>query len=128
MYKKFDKDFLLEDRFKQLLQFAVDEALTYNEVLGEGLTKRYQFYCLLLAFIHIRHPIEQLQALYHSDGTGGTNAQNIRENLSRLAEAANTGAANGDPGLQTFLAASAKTTDRKEQREVRFKAFCNAIA
>lgn len=128
MYKKFDKDFLSEDRFKQLLQFSVDEVLTYREVLGEGLTKRYQFYCLLLAFIHIRHPIEQLQAVYPSDGSGGTNTQSIRENLSRLAEAANTGVANGDPELQTFLAASAKTTDRKEQREVRFKAFCNAIA
>lgn len=128
MYKKFDKDFLFEERFKHLLQFAIDEALTYRDVLGEGLTKRYQFYCLLLAFIHIKHPLDQLQMLFPSDGSGGTNVQNIRENLSRLAEAANTGVTHGDPELQAFVAASAKTTDRKEQREVRFKAFCNAIA
>ena len=116
-----------ENRFKYLVQFAIDEALTYREVLGESLTKRYQFYCLLLAFIHVKHPIEQLQALFPSDVSGGANAQSIRENLSRLAEVATTGVTDGDLGLQAFVAASAKTTDRKEQREVRFKTFCNAI-
>lgn len=128
MYKKFDKEFLPEEQFKLSLQFAIDQALTYKDALGEGLTKRYQFYCLLLAFVHVRFPIAQLQGLFQSDGKGGENAQNIRENLSRLAEAASSGTTNGDPDLQAFVAASAKTTDRKEQREVRFKAFCNAIA
>lgn len=127
MYKKFDKDFLPEEQFKRSLQFAIDQALTYKDALGEGLTKRYQFYCLLLAFIHIRFPIAQLQSLFQSDGKGGENPQSIRENLSRLAEAASSGATNGDPDLQAFVAASAKTTDRKEQREIRFKAFCNAM-
>ncbi len=128
LYKKFDKDFLSEEKFKNLLQYGVDQAIAYREALGEGLTKRYQFYCLLLAFIHIRHPIAHLQILFQSNGNGGRDAQSIRENLSRLAETASTGVANGDPELQAFVAASSKTTDRKEQREVRFKAFCNALA
>jgi Protein of unknown function DUF262 len=128
LYKKFDKDFLSEENYKNLLQYGIDQAIAYREALGEGLTKRYQFYCLLLAFIHIKHPIEHLQTLYQSNGNGGRDAQSIRENLSRLAEAASTGVTNGDPDLQTFVAASSKTTDRKEQREVRFKAFCNALA
>ena len=128
MYKKFDKDFLPEEKFKNSLQFAIDQALTYKEILGDGLIKRYQFYCLLLAFIHIRNPIEPLQILFYSNGSGGKNSQMVRENLSRLAEAANSGTTSSDPEITAFITASAKTTDRKEPREVRFKAFCNAIA
>ena len=128
LYKKFDKDFLFEEHFKQQIQFAIDKALTYKDVLGDGLTKRYQFYCLLLAFIHVKFPIDQLQRLFQSDSSGEKDAQSIREGLSKLAEAADTGNTYGDPNLIAFIAASSKTTDRKEQREVRFKAFCNAIA
>ncbi|HEY5582301.1 MAG TPA: DUF262 domain-containing protein [Rhodoferax sp.] len=128
IYKKYDKDFLPEDQYRSFLQSAIDQALTHRDVLGEGLTKRYQFYCLLLAFIHVKNPIEKLQPVFQSDGNGGMDTQRIRENLSRLAEVASTGNAYGDPELQAFVAASAKTTDRKEQRETRFKAFCRAIA
>jgi len=128
LYKKFDKDFLLEDKFKNLIQYGVDQSIAYKEALGEGLTKRYQFYCLLLAFIHMRYPIESLQMLYRSNGNSCQDTQSVRENLSRLAEAASTGVKNGDSEMQIFVAASSKTTDRKEQREVRFKAFCNALA
>lgn len=127
LYKKFDKDFPSEEKFKNLLQYGIDQAIAYRDVLGEGLTKRYQFYCLLLAFIHVRYPIERLQMLHHSNGNSSLDVQSIRENLSRLTEAVSTGVKNGDPELQSFVLASSKTTDRKEQREVRFKAFCNAL-
>ena len=128
LYKKFDKDFVDEEQFKVLLQFAIDQALIYKDALGDSLIKRYQFYCLLLAFIHVRFPVAQLQVHFQSDGSGGRNAQSIREKLSSLAEAAASGVKGRESDFQSFVTASAKTTDRKEQREVRFKAFCNAIA
>lgn len=128
IYKKYDKDFAIEDQFKASLEFAIDQAMTYRDVLGEELTKRYQFYCLLLAFIHMSNPNEKLQPIFQSNGARARDVQRTRENLSRLAEAANTGNADGDLNLQAFITASAKTTDRKEQREIRFKAFCEAMA
>lgn len=127
IYKKYDNEFLTEEQFRGSLEFAIDQALTYKDVLGDELTKRYQFYCLLLAFIHVSNPNEKLQAVFQSNGVGGTDVQHIRERLSRLAEAASSGNANGDLELQEFISASAKTTDRKEQRETRFKAFCRAM-
>ena len=98
LYKKFDKDFPSEDNFKHQLQYAFDEAIFYREVLGEGLVKKYQFYCLLLAFIHTKFPIPRLQEIFYSNGVVQKNQQSVRENLSKLAEVAATGVAAGDDG------------------------------
>jgi len=127
IYKKFDKDFPIEEQLKSSIQYGIDQTIAYKEALGEGLTKKYQFYCLLLAFIHSKNPFEALQDTFFSTGTAIQSPQSVKEKLSRLSEVAGSGRTDGDPELQSFLTASEKTTDKKIQREVRFKAFCNAI-
>lgn len=127
LYKKYDESFDTENYFRDSLKYAIDQAIAYRDVLGEELTKRYQFYCLLLAFIHKSNPNPKLQDVWTSDGTGIADPQRTKEKLGRLAEAVATDNDLGNEELSSFISASAKTTDRKEQREKRFKAFCNAL-
>lgn len=127
IYKKYDLEFATEEQFRVTLESSIDQAMIFRDALGEDLTKRYQFYCLLLAFMHTAQVNEKLQPVFQSEGKGVRNPQRTRENLSRLAEAVNTGNAMGNMELQSFITASSKTTDRKEQREIRFRAFCSAI-
>ena len=81
IYKKYDNEFINEEHFRNSLEYAIDQTMIYRDVLGDGLTKRYQFYCLLLAFIHVKKPIQQLQSVFFSDGSRCNNVQKIRENL-----------------------------------------------
>jgi Protein of unknown function DUF262 len=127
IYKKYDANFLLEQEFGESLRFAIDQALVFRDALGEELMKKYQFYCVLLAFIHNKKSVPVFENICHSSSKGITDIQKTRENLSRLAEAATTGIDQGDPLLRQFINASAKTTDRKEQRAIRFAALCNAL-
>lgn len=128
IYKDFDTNFATEAHLGNSIRIGIDKTIEYKDVIGEELAKKYQFYCLALAFAHIEHPLPSCQQLFHSDGNGIANPQTARENLARLAEAAASKNANGDPQLAEFITASSKTTDRKEQREIRFKAFCNALS
>lgn len=128
IYKKYDDTFVTENQLRNSIEAAFDVALKFRDVLGEELTKRYQFYCLILAIIHISSVNPHLQHVFQSAGAGMTDVQEVRENLSKLAEAVGTGNDNGDDNLRIFIAASAKTTDRKEQREKRFRVFCAALS
>jgi hypothetical protein len=127
LYEQFDENFPVEAEYESRIADGINDVLEFREVLGDELIKKYQLYCLILAFAHARRPIESLQNVYQSRGNGIRDTQATREALSRLAEAAATGDDGGSPALREFIDSSSKTTDRQVPRAKRFKSLCEAI-
>lgn len=127
IYKKFDESFDEEDLYRRNLSHAIDQVIFFKDQLGESLIKKYQLYCIILAFIHIKNPIKSLQPIYTSQGLGITNIERTREKLSYLSEAVTTGKWGDSKSVKDFIENSAKTTDREKQRKSRFKILCESI-
>lgn len=128
LYKSFDANFTEETLFDESISRAMNQVLFYRDQLGDELIKKYQLYCIILAFIHLAHPIDALQNIFLSNGQGIPNPQRARENLSVLAETVATGDHKNIQSLKDFIENSAKTTDRQTQRSNRFRIICEAIS
>lgn len=128
IYRDFDQNFPEENIYASSLELAFNEVIRFRDYLGDELLKKYQLYCLMLAFIHVNMPIPALQSVFHSDGLGVQDEARVAERLSRIAEALASGGDGGDAGLVEYLANSSKTTDRKIQRESRFRLLCEALS
>jgi hypothetical protein len=128
LYRSFDETFPAERLYAQRISEGIDKVLLFRDELGDELTKKFQLYCIILSFIHIEHPIDSLQVLYESHGTGIPDMARARERLSRLCEAVATGEDGGSAMLRAFIENSAKTTDRQVQRSERFAIICNSLS
>lgn len=127
LYKMYDAQFPAEDEYARNIELAFNQAILYRDALGDDLIKKYQLYCLMLAFIHLHHPIEALQEVFPSHGLGTADFNVVVERLGNIADALATGASD-DEAISAFIENSASTTDRKAQREVRFRVLCEALS
>lgn len=127
LYEQFDENFPVEVEYESRIVDGMNDVIAFRDALGDELIKKYQLYCLVLAFAHVRRPIGSLQSIYHSHGNGIRDNQSTREMLSRLAEAAATGDDGGSVVLREFIDSSSKTTDRQAPRSRRFRILCEAI-
>jgi len=129
IYKIYDENFPIERQLSDQLQSSFNLLIELDKTneIGEELTKKYQLYCLLLALIHIRTPIEALQDVYKVESVQDLNIQRASEELSILSEALASKNDRGDSRLRNFILNSSKTTDRQLQRKARFIVICEAL-
>ncbi len=127
IYRMFDVKFDKEDSYSKKISYGINKVIYFRDQLGDDLIKKYQLYCLILALIHIKYPIESLQSVYFSHGHGITDIARAKENLSLLSEAVATENGGGSETFKTFIENSTKTTDREKQRKSRFKILCESI-
>jgi hypothetical protein len=120
LYREFDPGFAEEPAYAARFEEGFNTVLQFRDALTPELTKKYQLYIVLLAFCHKIRPVDSLNALAVSDGRGIQDIEITTFDLSALAEALSTGQTEREE-FRTYLANSAKTTDRLIQRQERFK-------
>ena len=126
LYIKYNTAFAGEEELKAVLSDAIATLSLYDAIPSSPLAKPYNFYSLLLAMIHVRHPQDALNSdLEHATGQLVADDK-VDQNLSRLADALED-ADNPPAGLEGFVAAASEKTNVKAQRQTRFNWFYRAL-
>lgn len=126
LYTEFDPSFDDEPVYAQRFEEGFNAVMRLRDAVVPELTKKYQLYTLLLAFCHKLRPIAPLNSLVESDGQGIQDPERTAFELSALSEALSSGTSERED-FRSYLANSAKTTDRLSQRQERFKVLFGLI-
>lgn len=126
LYKEFDREFEAGREIEKLLTDALARAASWQDLLNGPITKPYQLYSLLLAIIHVTHPIPALDPVFASPRLQEVNDQDAVRNLSALGTAIDIESLTTE--FAPFIEASTSKTNVKAQREIRFQWFCRALA
>lgn len=123
LYKDKDTEFPekpdLEARFTDIF----DNILQWESIHNTALLTAYNFYSLGLAVTHTSEPISVFETLMPHQQRREVDV--ILANLGALAAALEE--ATAAEGLQEFVEACSKATNRLNQRQARFKWFCRAL-
>jgi hypothetical protein len=125
LYKQFDETFSERKAIEPRVRGAMQTVLEMEEIHESPLIKPHLLYSLLLAIIHVSHPVEQLQRVQLVKTARHIHPKRSIPQLSILSEALETDEPNSE--LREFVDASAQKTNVKEQREVRFRWFVKAL-
>jgi hypothetical protein len=125
LYRDRDMSFPEESLFEEQIDEALTTILKWDELHGSALMKPYEMYALILAFIHMRHRIANLQGLYRSPKRPKFSRALVVANLSAMAEALSE--PETPSKFDDFVDASAERTNSREQRETRFEWMCRAL-
>lgn len=125
LYEKFDVDFKQEDEFKGMLVEAFDYILSWQEIHNTALMKHYVVHSLILAIMHVEHNIPTLTPVQKGGSRLAERGQ-ILTNLSQLSEALDN-PESAPKKFADFISASVDRTNVRQQREVRFRWFCEAL-
>jgi hypothetical protein len=90
VYRNHDKpeDFPNEEQaeLERRLRTALDELFGWHDLYDTPLMKPHQVYSLVLALMHMREPLTQLQGIYEGDDAQIADEDVVLVNLTRLAE------------------------------------------
>jgi hypothetical protein len=125
IYKENETEFPLEAELRQRLESAFQAAAGWEDLHGGPLMRSYNAYSLLLAKSHRDSAIGSLNNLYRFSAKKPFDEQLAITNLTYLASALEE--PQQYPSAEKFVAACSKATNRKTQREDRFKWFCKAL-
>lgn len=125
LYKSRDRSFPEEELIERRFESSLDRLISWNGIHGTQLMKPYVMYGLTLAVMHVREPIETLEATFQSPGLADFDDERCIENLLVLADALENPDANED--LQEFIDASSKGTNVAAARAIRFRWLCVAL-
>jgi hypothetical protein len=126
LYKECDKTFPQEEEHGSRVSGALDQLLEWPAVHGGALMKPHIAYSLILAMIHMRHPVSSLQPVFNSPGLSEFNKELILGNLTQLAAALDN--PDGFADYEEFVTACSSRTNVRAQRELRFTWLCKALA
>lgn len=125
LYRDRDVKFPEESTLESQVVEGLNAILAWDDLHKTSIMKPYELYALLLAVIHVRHPVATLEHLYKSPKQTKLKKSTAVGNLSSLADAL------ADPEnagkLASFVDASSERTNVKEQREKRFRWMCKAL-
>lgn len=125
LYKDNDREFTQKADHQTRLAAALDQLLEWPEIHGGALMKPYVVYSLLLAAIHTRRPVDQLEPMTPSARVHEFNKELVVANLTHLAAALDD--PDGFPDYEDFVDACASQTNVRTNREVRFRWLCRAL-
>lgn len=125
LYRSRDKNFPEERECDQRLTRALDELVSWSAIHRTALMKPYAAYSLILAMIHVRSLVPQLQEAYGVTRNRHLDAAVAQRNLLILADALEN--EEGATEFAEFVEASSSKTNVAEQRKRRFQWFCRAI-
>lgn len=125
LYREHDAAFPTEADFENRIGGAVEILRAWEELHRSSLMKPFQVYALLLAIMHVTTPIEALQPVFQADEGIELDRPTCVQRLSRLARAVDDAVETGR--YARFVRASSEKTNVKSEREVRFRAFCEAL-
>ncbi len=127
LYETFDKNFPYEAEIAQRIDSVMSSLIELSEIHNSELMKPYNFYSLFLAVYHSRFIVPLLLDIARLDTEILTIPQSARSRLIDLNEALIEGIARTQ-AQETYLSAAEKATNRKVQREDRFKVLIDLIA
>jgi len=125
LYKENEAEFPLQDELGRRLEDAFTLLLSWQELHRGPLMRSYNAYSLLLAASHYRSSIDALRNLYVFPAHKAMDEQLAITNLTYLASALEQPP--GEGAVTEFVVACSKATNRKAQRETRFKWLCKAL-
>ncbi len=125
LYKENEAEFPLEEELRHRFEVAFELLSGWVDLHGGPLMRSYNAYSLLLAASHHHSPIESLKGIYRFPAKRSLNEQIAITNLTYLASELEE--PSQDASAEEFVAACSKATNRKAQREIRFKWFCKAL-
>lgn len=125
LYRDNNDTFTPEMDFEVRITEAVRQVQSWKELQGSNLMKPFQMYALLLAVIHVRAPVEALASVYSTNSGHEIDEKRAIERLSRLAQAIDDEVESGK--YARFVKASGEKTNVKEEREIRFVTYCEAL-
>ena len=125
LYRDNDGTFPQEAECERRIGEAVALIREWPELNGTALMKPFQVYALLLAVTHVREPVPTLQGVWENAQGRAIDRNGAVERLSRLARAIDEEVETGR--YARFVRASSEKTNVKEEREVRFAAYCEAV-
>lgn len=123
-YQKNEEIFEYE-QWEQFLKEAMTDLLRWNGLHDGPLMKSYNFYSLVLALIHIRHPSQKLIDIFNPTVLRIQNDDVVLGNLLTLTAALESPDQYKD--FHDFINACSKSTTKKLPRETRVKYFCDAL-
>lgn len=125
LYKEYDNDFPHTNEFLKRFSSAFATLSNWEELHSTAIMRPHILYGLLLGIIHKEKTVETLQEVYKFSNRE-VKRNEIIVNLSRLAAAIDT-PEDAPTRFQTFVEASAKTTNEASRRKTIFKWICRAI-
>lgn len=125
LYKDKDATFEDEDWLDESISAAIDQLISFEEIHRGNLVKPHIVYSMLLAFMHLASPLDELQEIVELDAPQSIDDEQATASLLALSEALEDPEGAGD--LTPFVDACSSKTNVREQRETRFKWLCSAL-
>ena len=125
LYKDRDEKLPEQDDLGSRLLSAFDQIANAQDIHGTVLTRPHMVYSLVQAITHVHKPVSKFERLYRSPKRK-INWPGALPKLTRLAQSIENADEAGKYGK--FVKASTDKTNVKENREIRFKTFCVALA
>lgn len=126
LYKSYENDTTPLDQWRDNLSKNFQILSAWESLHNTAIMKPYHFLILLMALSHVRVNADSLNEASDKGGRGIDNV-NAEQRLSQLANAVEEKDFDSEY-YRSFVEASSKATNRINQRKVRFKYLCNAIA
>lgn len=123
LYRKFDSNFEQANQINGRIDHAFHFIFAWEAIHKTSLMRPYIFHTLLLAIMHHLEPIEPLIKLFATPKVTTFDTNFVLPNLTSLIEALETTGEKFKP----FVEACAGSTNKRPQREVRFKFLCRAL-
>jgi len=124
-YETYDPSFPLEPKMLKRIEEAFGHILEWESLHDSNMMRPYNFYCLLPAISHCRHPLEPLLSLCPVKAQQTFERDIVLANLGRLSAALDEAEKVGT--FSQFVKAASSATNTKAHREVRFRAVCKAL-
>lgn len=125
LYKENDKQFPTEKVLDRQITETLDQISAWKKVYETNVVKPYIFYTLILAVIHQRYRVDQLEGLYASNRMRAFDTDLVERNLLQLSDALDKPDESED--FEKFIAACTEKTNTREQRSTRFEWLCRAL-
>jgi hypothetical protein len=125
LYRERDKQFPEENDLEREITDSLDMLREWPDIHCGVLMKPYVTYSLVLAIVHVRHPVPSLEVHFQSPRLERFDNEAVTANLLVLSEAIENPEAPGEFG--EFVAACSSKTNVRDQRAQRFKWMCRAL-
>lgn len=125
LYRRGDDSFLNADAIEAKIDSAMAFVQSIPEIHRTALAKPFQLYSLVLAHIHLHHPIDSLVGDFSANARGLGDRDKIVEQLTAMAQAIEDDDISGE--FSAFVKASREKTNVRSERVARFIAYCKAM-
>ena len=126
LYKNHEEEFHEEKEIAKKIEHAIDFILNMTDIHGSSLVRPYNFYSLVLAIIHMKHPVGSFLPLYQPHAPYEYNSNVVAANLTLLAQVLES-PEDTEEKFKEFVSATSSYTHYKDKREQRFKWLCKAL-